>query len=131
MERIANQMKGALTSQTKGVLTLFCSVALSVASSVATRRFDQLAGQWIVPACSGGVFFILLFVLALTKSREEVELAEFKRIQSAENEREAVKIENETRTANATAERILFEINSGNFEEAERWSNFQKDQHGK
>jgi hypothetical protein len=124
-------MKGALTTQTKSVLTLFCSVLLSIASSVATRRFDQPAGRWIVPACFGAVLFTLLFVLALTKSKEEVKLAEFERIQSAENERDALKIENETRTANAIAERIQLAIESDNLEEAERWKNFEKDQHGK
>ncbi len=127
----AHPMKGSLTSQTKGLLTLFCSAGLGVASSLATSRFDQPTDSWKAPAFVGGVCFILLFVLALTKSREEVELAEFKRIQSDENERDAAKIEIETRTANATAERILNAIESGNFEEAERWKNFQKDQHGK
>ena len=98
----------------KGALTLVCSVTVSVACGFASRRFDQPAGKWVVPACIGGVFFGIQLWLALLKSKEDVELAEFKRIQSAENEISATEIENRTRTANATTERILLAIKSGN-----------------
>jgi hypothetical protein len=85
----------------------------------------------MVPASVGGVFFVVQLCLALLKSKEDVELAEFKRIQSAENENSATEIENRTRTANATTERIVLAIQSGNVEEAERWTDFLRDQHGK
>jgi hypothetical protein len=115
----------------KGALTLVGSVVTSIAFSVTSRRFDQPEGKWIFPACIGAVFFVLQFGLVMAKSKEDIELAEFKRIQSAENERDAVEIENGTRTANATTERILREIESGNLEDAERWTDFLKGHHGK
>ncbi len=120
-----------LTSQMKGAITLTCSTLMSIAVGFATRRFDQPSGKWMPSACVGALFFLCLLGLIFARSKEEIELSEFKRIQSAENERSATKIENETRTANATAERLLLAIQSGNLEEAERWKNFQKDQYGK
>jgi hypothetical protein len=71
------------------------------------------------------------FCCSYLKSKEDAELSEFKRIQSAHNENSAIEIENRTKTANATTERILLAIQSGNVEEAERWTDFLKDQHGK
>jgi hypothetical protein len=116
-----------LASQIKGALTLVCSVAVSVACGFASRRFDQPAGKWIVPACVSGVFFGIQLWLVLLKSKEDVELAEFKRIQSAENEKSATEIENRTKTANAITERMLLEIQSGKIEDAARWRDFLKD----
>ena len=123
MARLASQMKAALT--------LVSSVAVSVACGFASRRFDQPAGKWIFPACVGGVFFAIQLLLLLSQSKEDAKLSEFKRIQSAHNENSAIEIENRTKTANATTERILLAIQSGNVEEAERWTDFLKDQHGK
>jgi hypothetical protein len=120
-----------LASQMKSTLTLVCSVAVSVACGFASRRFDQPTGKWVLPACVGAVFFAIQLSLALLKSKEDVELSEFKRIQSAQNQNNATEIENRTRTADAITERMLLEIKSGKFEEAARWRDFQKDQHGK
>ena len=114
MARLANQMKGTLT--------LVCSVVLSVASGVATRRFDQPAGKWIVPACIGTICFVILFGLVFAKSKEDIELTEFKRIQSAQHESSAVEIENRTKTAIAITEQRVGAIRSGNIDDVERWT---------
>jgi hypothetical protein len=114
MARLANQMKGALT--------LVCSVVLSVASGVASRRFDQPEGKWIIPACIGAICFVTLFGLVFTNSKEDIELAQFKRIQSAQHESSAVEIEGRTKKAIAVTEQIVGAIRSGNIEVVERWS---------
>jgi hypothetical protein len=116
-----------LASQLKGALALVCSVAISVACGFASRRFDQPAGKWFIPAGVGGVFFFIQLSLIFLKSKEDVELAEFKRIQSAENEHSATEIENRTKTASAITERMLLEIQSGKIEDAARWRDFLKD----
>jgi hypothetical protein len=81
----------------------------------------------LCPAGVGGVFFCIQLSLIFLKSKEDVELAEFKRIQSAENEHSATEIENRTKTASAITERMLLEIQSGKIEDAARWRDFLKD----
>jgi hypothetical protein len=60
--------------------------------------------------------------ISVTKSKEELELSEFKRIQSAQNENSAVEIENRTKIAIAVTNRTLAIIDSGNIDDVERWN---------
>jgi hypothetical protein len=122
MARISNQMKG--------FFSLICAAFASVAFGFASRRFDQPAGKWGLPACIGAIFFIGQVILVFIGSKEEAELAEYKRIQSAQMESDATEIENRTKIANAATERALLEIQSGNLGGAQRWSDFGRKHHG-
>lgn len=122
MARVTNQMKSGVS--------LICALIASIAFGVASRRFDQPAGRWIMPACFGcGAFFLQFFLIFLT-SKEEAELSEYKRLQSARMVSDAARIENITKIANAATERAQSEIQSGNLEEAEKWSDFGRRHHG-
>ncbi len=105
-------------------------MATSVAFGFASRRFDQASGKWIASACIGVLFFLIQLGLVFVKSKEDMELAEFKRIQSAKNMNTATRIENRNKLANAAAERAMMEIDSGNLEQALKWSEFERSHHG-
>jgi hypothetical protein len=78
----------------------------------------------------GGASFIVQFLLIFLASKEEAELAEFKRVQSAQIESDKAKIENRRKIANAATERAVSEIESGNLDEAQRWSDFGRKHDG-
>lgn len=119
-----------ISSQMKGFFSLTCAAVASVAFGFASRRYDQPTGKWGIPAFIGGAFFVGQAVLVFIGSKEEAELAEYKRLQFAQMERDASEIENSTKIANAAADRALLEIQSGNLGEAQRWSDFGRKHHG-
>jgi hypothetical protein len=119
----AEEAMAHVTSQMKGALSLTCAAVTSIASGIASRRYDQHAG-WHIPACIGGASFLIQFLFIFLASKEEAELAEYKRVQSAQMESDKAKIENRRKIANAATERAVLEIESGNLDEAQRWSDF-------